>query len=281
MHLAVGAGKDSILYLVNRDSMGKFRSNSNVYQQFAGELPGGFTQRLLISTTRSITDRSEVPSRPSPSATRSCRPVLPQKLSAASLIPERAPASRPMGRATPSYGPSNTNPAVLHAYDATNLNELYTSNQASGGRDQFGTGNKFITPMIANGKVFVGTPNGVAVFGPLPRRQPVTTVTSGLRAKSMVTRRGVRPVQTAGPRDHDQAVGAPPGYDLDAAVVILEQTGSCFREGAGFRDVRPWCYRPTNFRRWRYCLRSGARSPGGTAYLKGRYYWEQVNAGRL
>ena len=57
-------------------------------------------------------------------------------------------------------------PAVLHAYDATNLaNELYNSNQASGGRDGFGNGNKFITPMIVNGKVYVGTPTGVAVFG--------------------------------------------------------------------------------------------------------------------
>jgi hypothetical protein len=59
----------------------------------------------------------------------------------------------------------NTSPAVLHAYDATNLShELYNSNQA-GSRDQFGPGNKFITPMIVNGKVFVGTQNGVAVFG--------------------------------------------------------------------------------------------------------------------
>ena len=64
------------------------------------------------------------------------------------------------------WASENTNPAVLHAYDATNLStELYNSNQASGGRDQFGTGNKFITPMIANGKVYVGTTNGVAVFG--------------------------------------------------------------------------------------------------------------------
>jgi len=59
----------------------------------------------------------------------------------------------------------NGSPAVLHAYDATNLaTELYNSNQAAGGRDQF-AGNKFITAMIANGKVFVGTPNSVAVFG--------------------------------------------------------------------------------------------------------------------
>ena len=37
-----------------------------------------------------------------------------------------------------------------------------------GSRDQFGTGNKFITPTIANGKVFVGTTNSVGVFGLLP-----------------------------------------------------------------------------------------------------------------
>ena len=59
----------------------------------------------------------------------------------------------------------NTSPAMLHAYDAASLNELYNSNQASGGRDQFGNGNKFITPTIVNGKVFVGTPTGVAEFG--------------------------------------------------------------------------------------------------------------------
>ena len=58
----------------------------------------------------------------------------------------------------------NGTTAVLHAYDATNLTtELYNSKQAAA-RDQF-AGNKFITPMIASGKVFVGTPNSVAVFG--------------------------------------------------------------------------------------------------------------------
>jgi hypothetical protein len=61
------------------------------------------------------------------------------------------------------------NTAVLHAYDATDLTkELYNSTQATGSRDGFGTGNKFITPMIINGKVYVGTPNGVAIFGLLP-----------------------------------------------------------------------------------------------------------------
>jgi hypothetical protein len=67
----------------------------------------------------------------------------------------------------------NTSPAVLHAYDATNLShELYNSSQAAAGRDTFGAGNKFITPTIVNGRVFVGTPNGVAVFGLLAVSAP-------------------------------------------------------------------------------------------------------------
>jgi hypothetical protein len=61
---------------------------------------------------------------------------------------------------------NSSSEAVLHAYDATNLaHELYNSNQAANNRDQFGPGNKFITPSIADGKVFVGTTNSVAVFG--------------------------------------------------------------------------------------------------------------------
>ncbi len=63
----------------------------------------------------------------------------------------------------------NTSPAVLHAYLAANLaTELYNSNQAPNGRDQFGAGNKFIAPVVADGKVFVATTNSVAVFGLLP-----------------------------------------------------------------------------------------------------------------
>ncbi len=52
---------------------------------------------------------------------------------------------------------------VLHAYDATNLaSEFYNSSKVAA--DAFAD-NKFVTPTIANGKVYVGTPSSVVVFG--------------------------------------------------------------------------------------------------------------------
>ena len=60
----------------------------------------------------------------------------------------------------------NSNPAVLHAYDATNLaTELYNSTQVSSGRDNLDAGNKYITPTIADGRVIVGGTASVTVFG--------------------------------------------------------------------------------------------------------------------
>jgi len=62
----------------------------------------------------------------------------------------------------------NLRPAVLYAFNALTLEMLYNSNQAPNGRDHFGNGNKFITPTIANGKVFAASQSGVGVFGLLP-----------------------------------------------------------------------------------------------------------------
>lgn len=81
------------------------------------------------------------------------------------------------------WAAENGSTAVLHAYDATDLSrELYNSNPAASSRDHFGTGNKFITPTIANGKVYVGTTNGVGVFGLL--NQPIVEETEFLPAAS-------------------------------------------------------------------------------------------------
>jgi hypothetical protein len=165
--LAVGAGKDSNLYLVDRNSMGKFTSGSNnIFQELTGALSGGiwstpayFNGRLYYGPVN--------------------QSILAFQFKNAKLIPN--PVAQTSNTfeypgATPSissnqvqngivWAAENTNPAVLHAYNAANLQELYNTNQAANNRDHFGMGNKFITPLIAHGKVYVGTTTGVGVFG--------------------------------------------------------------------------------------------------------------------
>lgn len=68
---------------------------------------------------------------------------------------------------TPDGGVNTPGPAVLHAYSASNLTELYNSAQ-SGTRDQAGNALKFTSPTVANGRVFVGTANQLVVYGLLP-----------------------------------------------------------------------------------------------------------------
>jgi len=167
-HLAVGAGKDTNIYVVNRDNMGKFNPNNNnaIYQELVGALPGGVWGNPAYFNNTVYYGSVGSPLKAFP-ISNAMLATSPSSQSPTSFeYPGTSPAVSANGTSKGIvWAVENSNPAVLRAYDATNLaNELYNSNQA-GSRDQFGAGNKFITPLIVNGKVFVGTPNGVAEFG--------------------------------------------------------------------------------------------------------------------
>lgn len=174
MHeLVVGAGKDSNIYLANRTNMGKFNPNNNnqIYQEVTGALAGSvfsapaFAEKSIYygavgDSIKAFSFNGNGLLNTTPASATSTQFGYPG--STPSISGNSA-------RTLILWATENTSPAVLHAYSAKNLGvELYNSNQAAGGRDHFGNGNKFITPTIANGKVYVGTTAGVGVLGLLP-----------------------------------------------------------------------------------------------------------------
>jgi hypothetical protein len=168
-HLAVGGGKDGHIYVVNRDLMGKFNTSndSGIYQEIISNglssgvwsMPAYFNNTVYFAANGDLLKAFSISN---------------AKLNAPAS--SQSATSFPYPGGTPSISASgasngivwvvqNSGGGVLRAYDATNLaTELYDSNQAANSRDHF-SDNKFITPMIANGKVYVGTPNSVVVFG--------------------------------------------------------------------------------------------------------------------
>ncbi len=168
-HLSVGAGKDAVIYLADRDNMGKFNANTDqIYQEITGQLGGQvFSMSAYFNGTVYFGAWGDA---------LKAFPITNARLAL-------APASQTTHQfgypgTTPSISANGTtngivwaienSGAILLAYDATDLTrELYDSDQAANGRDHF-SGNKFITPVVVNGKVYVGTPTSVAVFGLLP-----------------------------------------------------------------------------------------------------------------
>ena len=174
VHLAVGAGKDGHIYVVNRHHMGKINletpDNSNVYQDIQHALGGNgvfgspayFNGYLFYgsvnATLKQFTFHDGLLSAIATSATANAfgYPGTPPSISS---------AGNKSGIVW-AYENAVSGNAVLHAYKALDLTqELYNSTQAPNKRDAFGANNKFIVPTICNGKVFVASTNSVGVFG--------------------------------------------------------------------------------------------------------------------
>jgi hypothetical protein len=201
MHLLVQLGKDGVIYLINRDSMGFFNPNANQIVQtvqatgafwgtpafwqnnlyfagagdslkqfaFDGVTPWQFNTSASSQTSQNFGFPDVSPSVSSQGSSNGVVWAID-----AGLYGYASPNS---GNPKPGYCYSAPNPvpaactgpAVLHAYSATNLaTEYWNSSQAPSNRDQAGNAVKFVPPTIANGKVYVGTRTEIDVYGVLP-----------------------------------------------------------------------------------------------------------------
>ncbi len=176
-HLVVGAGKDTNIYVLDRTNMGKWNpnNNANAYQVVTGaSLYGCWCSPAYFNDTvyyGGVADK--VKGWQFNMGRLSSQPVT--QTVHIFAYPGVTPSIS-------SNGPANgilwimqtaltrTDPGTLHAFNALDLSqELYNSDQ-NPSRDRFGAANKFATPMIADGRVYVGVNNGVVVFGLLQSR---------------------------------------------------------------------------------------------------------------
>lgn len=184
--LVIVGGKDGDIYSINRSNMGKFNASSNSDVQtlplghpeptnglfatpaawknliYFGEINEPlelftFTNGLL--STAPTAQTGEVFAYPGTS------PMISNNGSGNAIV-WTLDLSHYIG-GTPAGGVNTAGPAVLHAFNATNLQELYNSAQ-SGTRDTAGNALKFTSPTVANGRVYVGTATELDVYGFLP-----------------------------------------------------------------------------------------------------------------
>jgi len=175
-HLLVGAGKLGKIYLIDRDNMGHFNAgNDNQIVQSFNFYSGGGPPHFF-GLPAFFNDRLYVQGNGEPlkvyaftNGQLNTTPIL----QSTEIVGFRG--------ATPSISANGTNNGVLwqifpgsasipftslRAYDANNLSaRLYDSylNVQAGLPEQI-TLTKFSTPTVANGKVFLGTQNSIAVF---------------------------------------------------------------------------------------------------------------------
>jgi hypothetical protein len=168
--LAVGAGKDPTIYLVDRTNMGKFNSTNDnaVYQKVTGALGGAVFSAPAYFNGVLYYGAVGAPVKAIPFQNARLGAVSSQtghSFSSPGVSPSISANGTQNGIVWAVDSNASLVNAVLRAYPANNLGiELYNSTQA-GTRDNFGAGNKFITPTIASARVYVGTTTGVGVFG--------------------------------------------------------------------------------------------------------------------
>ncbi len=181
-HLMVGCGKQGMIYLVDRDNLGGFSlSTDNVVQEFSSDgtwsSPAYWNSAIYYQGSGGALKRF-----PISSGQVNTGAVI--QSSDGSGFPGSTPVISANGTTngivwtiqSDAYGGSGQ--SILRAHDALNpANELYDSTQISA-RDNPGIACKFCLPVVANGKVYVGTQNQISAYGLNPPALAATPVIS-------------------------------------------------------------------------------------------------------
>jgi len=177
-HELVQAGKEGTIYVINRDQMttgnqhycNRCGSDTQIVQELQSEVGGMWSMPAYFNGNVYFWGSNDVLTQfPISNGTLASNPAASNGLTLGNYAPTPSISAHGTSNgivwAIDSTNFGGPGPAVLHAYDATNVGtELYSS--ANLLADQAGNGVKFTVPTIANGKVYIGTQTELDVYGP-------------------------------------------------------------------------------------------------------------------
>jgi hypothetical protein len=169
----VSAGKNGAIYVVDRDNMGGYNpdDDSQIVQSrpsfYAANFsaPAYFNGYVYFSASGGRIDAFRMTDGLL-STTATSRSPQTFGFPGGTLAASANGAADAILWAVQRNGGSS--PAVLRAYNASNLSSQLYSSDASGARDSLDAAAKFSVPLVANGKVFVTTLGRLTIFGLLP-----------------------------------------------------------------------------------------------------------------
>jgi hypothetical protein len=172
-HLLMGAGKDGHIFLLDRDAMGGFNSDhNNVVQEFKSgvqtwgnfyDTPAYWNGRAYMHSEKDVLRAfSYSNGLLSTSSVAAGQPVFGAHGATASVSSNGD--SNGIVWEIQSDQWKSGGAAILRAYDALTLKQLYSSAE-NASRDSAGPAVKFVVPTIADGRVFVGAGHEVTVYG--------------------------------------------------------------------------------------------------------------------
>ena len=213
-NLVVGGGKEGVLYVLDRNNLGHFRSdaNSQIVQSFQASSSGRMNGSPVfwnspvygpsiylwpagdpLKVYRLVDGRFLTPA--SAQSTVLAPGGMPGGMM--SLSANGGTAGTGILWATVSIsGDANhtPRPGILRAFDASNVTRELWNSEQNAARDTLGLFSKFAPPTIADGKVFVPTlSNKLVVYGMLAPTSGNTAPTANAGADQTITPEGTSP----------------------------------------------------------------------------------------
>jgi len=171
-HLIVGGDKSSTIYVANRDNMGHYNpaNNNQLVQQVYADVgsmfstPAYFNFHLYYQGIGGVMKAFTITNgyiTPVPDC------MTKTSFSGSGTTPSVSAngTSQAIVWTIQSDGAVQHTPAILHAYNATNLAQEYYNSSQLTERDNPGNAVKMTVPTVADGKVFVGAQSSLAIFG--------------------------------------------------------------------------------------------------------------------